>query len=237
MEPTAFVHHFPVAGVHRLINAARRAAAFPEDFHNGWRKSPVDPSALLNVFAALRLRHGYALRAYAFRDDGNGNAFVYATPVDSAFAEPEDCLRDPNRFLAPPVPPGALSDVMEAIDGDGSPLAYLSASLFARELREFGAQWHGCDWNTHTILGENPLTGSAPEMMTVDADQWTWIEAAPVCWLPTVVSAHPVGVCFYTHTALDVERIVRHVDRFERNSYRFETEETDIARGRGGFIF
>src|SRR4051812_34654359 len=100
---------------------------------------------------------------------------------------------------------------MEAIDGDGSALSYLSASIFVRELGEFGARWHGCSWSTHKILGADPFIGPAPKMMTTD-DQWTWMERAPETWLPTVVTVHPVGVRFYTHSALHEERIVRHFD-------------------------
>ena len=45
MEPNAFVH---VADIHRLIEAARRASAFPEG-PAGWHKSPVEPCAVLTA--------------------------------------------------------------------------------------------------------------------------------------------------------------------------------------------
>jgi len=47
---------------------------------------------------------------------------------------------------------------MAAIEGDGSPESYIQASLLARELREFGVRWHGCDWSTQEILDKNPQT-------------------------------------------------------------------------------
>ena len=34
---------------------------------------------------------------------------------------------------------------MQAIEGDGSPWSYLSASILSREAEEFGAMWHGVD--------------------------------------------------------------------------------------------
>lgn len=77
MDPAAFIHTFPRAEVHRLIRRARRAAAFPEDGPEGWHKSPVDPCSVLATFLPLQLKPGYTLRAYAFREGGNGNAFVY----------------------------------------------------------------------------------------------------------------------------------------------------------------
>ena len=47
------VHEFSVADVHRLIDAARRATALPEDGPQGWQNSPVDPCAVLAaLFAA-----------------------------------------------------------------------------------------------------------------------------------------------------------------------------------------
>jgi hypothetical protein len=158
-------------------------------------------------------------------------------PIDAPFPEPDDCSRNAAHFLDPPVPPGAPGDVMEAIDGDGTPLSYLSASIFAREIREFGARWHGCAWSTHSILGADPFTGYAPKMITTGAGQWKWIEPAPESWLTTVVAAYPVEVRFYTHSAHGLERIIRHVDCFKGDSCVFETDESDIARGPCGFVF
>lgn len=114
----------------------------------------------------------------------------------------------------------------------------LSASIFARELGEFGVRWHRCDWSTHTILGAHPSHGAPPSMdMTTDDDQWEWIDPAPKSWLPTVVMGEPISVRFYSYTRLGIERIVRHFDSFERGSYRFKTEWTELARGAVGYVF
>ena len=45
---------------------------------------------------------------------------------------------------------------MQAIEGDGSPWSYLSASILSREAVEFGAVWHGCVWSDQTILSKPP---------------------------------------------------------------------------------
>jgi hypothetical protein len=233
-----FTHEFPLADVERLIAAARAAAAFPRHSPEGWCKSPVDPNDVLAAFPALSLRPGYTLRAYSFREGGNGNAFVYATPVDDAFPEPEDCLRSAGHFLGRPVPPGALADVVDAIDGDRSAWSYLSASIFAREIREFGALWHGLDWTTHRILGSHPWKGPPASVpMTTDAERWTWIETAPELWLPAVTRAEPVTVRFYSYSGLGEQRVVRHRDTFRTGSYGFDTDEAVIARGPVGCIF
>jgi hypothetical protein len=228
---------FAVSHVQRLIGRARRAAAFPDGGPSGWSRSAVEPCALLSAFRTLWLRPGCTLRAYSFNEGGNGNAFVYAMPIDSPFPEPDKCARDDSHFLSPPVPPGALANLMEAIDGDGSALSYLSASILSRELREFGASWHGCNWSTHRILGEHPFTAPRSAGMMPEAAQWKWIEPTPPTWLPTVVTVHPITVRFYSHSALETERIVRHVDLFDRGKYCFDTEEVEIATGPGGFLF
>ncbi len=148
---------FPATKVEQLRKQAGKAAELPEDVPSGWSKSPVDPMALLAVFKPLHIKDGYILRAYQFREGGNGNGFVWAMPVDADFPDPEACPRLENVVLEPPVPPAALDDYMNAIDGDGTPWSYMCASILAREMAEFGAMWHGCDWDTHTILGADPL--------------------------------------------------------------------------------
>lgn len=124
---------------------------------DGWTKSAVNPNTLLRCFPALRLKNGFVLRAYVYRDgSGNGNGVVWAMPANTCFPEPERCPRVEDAWLAPPKPPGALENYMAAVEGDGAPWSYLSASILARELREFGALWHGCSWSTHAILGSDP---------------------------------------------------------------------------------
>ena len=75
---------------------------------------------------------------------------------------------------------------MEAIEGDGSPESYLCASLLARELHEFGAMLHGCNWSTHTILDQNPLAvGNSLQLLNAPSgtpEQWKWLAPEPVQW-------------------------------------------------------
>lgn len=211
------LHSFSLRRVNALRRAAARASTFPEEGPYGWRKSPVDPAALLGAFGPLRLKPGFVLRAYHFREGGNANGFVYALPADAPFPEPEECDQHGEHFLEPPIPPGALPDVMKAIDGDRSAWSYLCASIFARELTEFGAWWHGCEWSTHKILGDAPLTDS-PADGDEAPEPWQWIEPAPENWLPTVVMGDPIQVRFFTHTRLGSERVTRYIDDYGRHS-------------------
>jgi len=235
---------FPGEKIAELRQRASNAAQFPEDGPEGWSVSAADPMAVLAVFDSLRIKAGFILRAYQFRAGGNGNAFVWALPADALFPEPDDCPRLEDQFLSPPKPPAALDDLMDVIEGDGTPWSYLCASLFCREIHEFGAAWHGCDWSTHTILDCNPLstrrasreTGHA--MPSGEPEQWTWAEPEPAEWKPHVVEeADGVTVVFYTFSGLGTETIFRQTDRFTRGTYRFATDRKEIAIGPGGFVF
>ena len=223
---------FSVRRVNSLRRAAESTSEFPEEAPAGWAKSPVDPARLLKVFSALHLKPGFVLRAYSFCEGGNGNAVVYAMPADAPFPEPEDCPQNPEHFLDAPVPPGAAEAVMRFIEGDGSPWSYISASIFVRELAEFGARWHGCSWSTHTILGGHPAEHRTECIEMGDPDTWTWLEPPPADWRPCVAErGGHIAVTFYTHTALGEERVTRHVDTYEPGTYRFEGEEKVIAEG------
>lgn len=130
---------FPISAVQRLRERAARRARPPEDGPERWSKSIVDPMKVLAVFTPLWVKDGYVLRAYQFREGGDGRGVVWAMPVDADFPEPCDCKKDRKRALQPPRPPAALDNEMEAIDGDGSPWSYLCDSLLGRELWSFGA--------------------------------------------------------------------------------------------------
>jgi hypothetical protein len=182
---------------------------------------------LLAPFTTLWLKPGYILRAYQFIQGGNGNGVVYAMPEGAPFPDPDDCRRDAQRFLRPPVPPDALPDVMAAIDGDGSPWSYLSASVLARELAEFGAMWHGCNWSVQRILEEIPADSGL-----------TWIEAQPENLRPSVeMSADGVTVTFCAYSVVYAERVTRHVDRYMPGSYTFTSETTVLATGTRLVVF
>lgn len=216
-----------------------------EAIAEGWSRSPRDPTGVLARFRSLKLRPGYVLRAYQFREGGNGNAIVWAMPHDTPFPEPEFCTTMTDQFLEPPRPPGALDDVMEAVDGDGTPWSYLAASLFAREIAEFGAIWHGVSWGTHRILDEDPLleaSGVRERSHSVDTPRdpasFRWRCRRPQAWPPSVeMRPRSVVVTFHSFSALEVEAIYRHVDQFRRGRYTFRTRSTTVATGSGGFIF
>ena len=115
---------FSVDEVTRWRDRAADARDVPEETPPGWSISLVSPAAVVAVFGHLRIREGYALRAYQFREGGNGNGFVYGVRATSNFLDPADCPRDASRLLEPPQPPDALPDFMEAIAGERVATAY-----------------------------------------------------------------------------------------------------------------
>jgi hypothetical protein len=185
------------------------------------------------------------LRAYQYRAGGNGNGFVWAVPEGAPFPKPEACPRLEGAFLQPPKPPGALDDLLDAIEGDGTPWSYMSASLFAREAAEFGALWHGCSWSTHVILGRDPWATppeeperSPMEGPTGAADVWTWRDEKPARWEPCYRAARSErAIVFYTFNGLGQEMIYRWTDTYKKGSYNFTTNREQVAEGRGGFVF
>ena len=235
---------FPIERVQKLRLWAEQARQV-EEGPQGWSKSKVNPMKLLVAFSSLCLKKGFVLHAYQFQESGNGNGIVWAMPENLSFPEPEECLKLKDRFLAPPKPPGALDNIMEAIEGDGSPWSYLSASLFAREIAEFGAMWHGCSWSTHMILGNDPLISpqqsdchSPSEGTSGKPDDWQWLEPKPSEWRPEVCEdSNIVTVTFYTSSELGREAIHLHRDTYKPGRYCFESEESVIAEGSRGYVF
>jgi len=80
----------------------------------------------------------------------------------------------------------ALDNLMEVIEGDDSHWSYLSASIFLREIHEFGAFWHGCSWSTNEIIDKHPsdyfqqAQGDSEENNPfTQADDWKWSKEEP----------------------------------------------------------
>ncbi|MHB1004557.1 MAG: hypothetical protein ACYC3S_02820 [Chloroflexota bacterium] len=214
-----------LANVLACARAAGRAAAPGSE---GWSRSADDPGAVLACFPGLRLRPGFALRAYLFAKGANANGVVWALPAEAPFPEPEDCPRLADLPSQPPMPPGALAHPLLVVEGDGSPWAYLCASLLGRELAEFGARGRGQEWRLHTLLGADP---------TIGEPGWRWLKPRPTEWRPWVrVDAGAVTVTFHTVSRLGRATLFRQVDTFTPASYYGELRETAIAVGGAGYL-
>ena len=232
---------FPVGEINRLRRRAQ--AAVPHTTApDGWSISPVDPMQLLAAFETLRTRPGFALRAYVYREGLDGNGVVYATPIDEAQPLPEDCP-SLDEFLRPPKPAGALDNVMQAIDGDGSSFSYMSASLLAREMGEFCASWHGIEWGMAKILDRRPpelekYTGVQMSELAEMSSPWMWCGPPPRSWRPQVTqTADGVEVSFCVMNCVGARVITRLTDTYQGRQYTFATTEETIAFGGTGIIW
>jgi len=235
---------FPAKRIAQLRKRIGDTAPLPDDCPEGWSKSRFDPMTILAVFKPLQIKEDLVLRAYQYQGDRDGNGVVWAMSSEAEFPDPNDCPRLEGVFLQPPKSPTALDNVMDAIDGDGSPWSYLCASSLARELAEFGAMWHGCNWGTHAVLGANPWNRAAGKedsdtgRPTGPVSEWIWAERPPKGWSPRGVETHnTVVVTFFTFSGLGQEALYRHTDTYRPGSYRFEMEKTQIATGPGGYVF
>jgi hypothetical protein len=192
---------------------------------------------LLGAFKPLKIRPGWVLRAFQFKAGGNGNAVVFAVEGLAPSLPPGEVVP------GPVLPEGALGNPMEAIVGDGTPWSYLFASLLARELGEFGAQWHGCEWSTHTILGASMEFDDgggwrAMRPTLFDKQKWTWVGTYPREGNPhVVVGPKYTTVRFMSFTALGQQAIVLNEDRYTPGRYASVFKGSVIAKGPGGYIF
>ena len=240
---------FTLAEVQPLIDKSRKATAMSGEvlkkIPEGWSKCQLDPNKLVDVFKTLSLKKGLTLKAYQFKEGGNGNAVVWALPTGASFPDPNTLITDAHQLFKPPKPTKAYDNYMEAIQGNRSAKSFLEASLLNRELQEMGALWHGSNWGTHTVLGEDPFNPNpaikpkwAFDGPMAPAAQWKWLKPKPKSWAPTVsVKGDTVTVTFYTYSPMQEEAIYRHVDEYRPGEYRFTTEKTKIAKGKGGIAF
>ncbi len=229
---------FPLSKLQRLRERATKAAQTPIDRPERWSKSTVDPMEVLAVFKKwLWIKEDFVLRAYLFREYGKSDGIVWAMPADADYPDPFQCRKVRSNPSWPPKPLGALDDLREALDGDGSPWSYLCASLLFCELYCFGKLSRRV-WDTHTILGENPWKGRKKELDLGYPAAWRWYLPEPKEWQPHVTEdGDKITATFYAFSGYIQHRICRHRDTYRRGSYCYKSRVKDIATGPGGFEF
>ena len=239
---------FSIARVNRLRRAAIKAREIPDkdselSDDGNWSFAHEQANDLLGVFDTLWLKPGFVLHAYVYREFHGGNGWIWAVPADSVpVASRQDPTLQHGRTMRPP----EAIPLMQAIEGDGSPWSYLSASILSREAAEFGAFWHGCEWSVHTILSKPPRqaddlddpTSEREETEDAPVGNWTWAGPVPEIWEPTFVEAGRTRrIVMHVHDPVVGENVYRATDTYRTGSYVATTETEVLCWGEGGFVF
>lgn len=185
-----------------------------------WYISTIDPAEALFKLPGLWIRAGIRLVTYLQCQPDGGLGITWALPeLLSTTEHLEEAIVTVNGSH-PPQPQGALPNVIEALEGDGSLSSFLSASIFLRELKEFGRFGKHARWTHHRFVDAVP-----PQV------NWQWRTSAPQDFAPKVVTL-PTGeviVEFFSCRVLKPIALFRHVDRYGTNSYQAQNADQVIA--------
>lgn len=177
-----------------------------------WSISTVNPAAALSKLPGLRLKPKWRLVSYLYQEENNRAGLVFAVPEEiAATAHLEKALVKSGNLKQPPKPEGALSDFMEAVEGNQSKGSYIAAALLCRELREFGAAGHYQRWAHHRLIDTIPTQV-----------KWQWQAEQPKDLAPKakVMADGAVIVEFFTCRVSAGVALYRHVDLYPAAQYK-----------------
>jgi hypothetical protein len=186
-----------------------------------WFVSTVDPSEALSKLPGLWIRSGIRLVTYLKQDNNGGVGYTVALPDRLSSTEQlESAIEKAEQANQLPQPMGTLENIMESIEGDGSLSSFLSASIFAREIREFGRFGGYARWTQHRFVTEPP-----PKV------PWQWRAKTPEDFSPKVVLRPNAEVIveFYSCRVQKPIALLRHVDRYPPNSYIAASQDQVVA--------
>jgi hypothetical protein len=186
-----------------------------------WYISTINPGDSLLKLPGLWLRAGIRLVTYLQRYTDGGVGMTWALPELLSTTEYLDAaIESAGQGTEPPHPIGALTNLTDALEGDGSLSSFLSASIFLREVREFGRFGPQARWTHHRFVAEPP-----PKVT------WQWRTKPPQDFSPKVVtlSDGQIVVEFFTCRVMKPIALFRHVDRYPATSYHAQTADQVIA--------
>lgn len=230
----------PLKGEDRVIEASRaepaslnalgdlfRAGGFIDDEapspndQGKWFLSTVDPAAAINKLPGIALKPGVRLVTYLQRRPNAGMGVTWALPdLMSTTTQLEAALETAGSGSIPPHPKGALSHVMDSIEGQHTSPSYIVASLLLRELKELGRIGHNSRWAQHRIIAGVPAKPI-----------WQWRSQTPKDLSPKV-RINPdqaVWVEFFSFRRTAPVALFRHLDHYDAQSYRPKTQDQLIA--------
>lgn len=191
-----------------------------------WFVSSANPGAALMKLPGLKLKPALRLVTYLLRAGTDGMGTVWAVPETlSTTARLQKVLVGGGTVgvaaLQIPQPEGALDDVMEALDGDRSPLSFVIASILRRELKEMGALGKSCDWSHHRLINTLP-----------SQRKWQWrVPTPPKDLLPKVIiyPDHQAATEFFTCRVTAPVAIYQHIDQYGAEHYKATSISRAIA--------
>lgn len=185
-----------------------------------WFISTFDPADTLAKLPGLWLKAGIRLVTFLQRQPQGGVGITWAIPELLSTTELLESAITNASGNVPPHPTGALPNLMDALEGDGSLASFLEASIFLREIREFGRSGQQSRWIHHRFINQAPTQV-----------RWQWRTKEPQDYSPKVVTLQDgcVVVEFYSCRVLKPIALFRHVDRYEPNSYRVNNADQVIA--------
>jgi hypothetical protein len=196
-------------------------ATYAPNTKGKWFISSTNPGAALMKLPGLKLKPQLRLVSYLLRNGENGIGVTWAVPESfSTTVNLEKGLANSGDSNHPPHPEGAFSDLMEAIDGDRSPVSFLIASILRRELREFGALGKSCNWTHHRLINALP-----------NQVHWHWKVDEPKDFSPKV-RVFPDGkaaIEFFTCRVAAPVAIFQHLDQYPNGHYKPASLDRPIA--------
>ncbi|MCS6813431.1 MAG: hypothetical protein NZ772_07655 [Cyanobacteria bacterium] len=205
---------FKFAGVSATTNSRSGATG-------RWLVSVVNPGAILAKLPGLELKPGWRLVSYLYREADHGLGVCWAVAeTHSSTANLEAALVGCKTQDQLPIPEGALGNFMDAITGDRSVRSFAIASMFYREIKEFGALGNLQDWTHHHLIATVP--GKV---------NWQWQGDIPKNLAPKV-RTFPDGRAaleFFTCRVVAPIAIYRHIDLYLPDSYRANGMSQAIA--------
>lgn len=187
-----------------------------------WFISTVNPGSVFSKLPGLKMKSGWRLVSYLYRQEHNGVGIIWAVPeAMSTTAELENALVDSSDEITPPQPAAALADFMEAIEGDRSPISFMIASVLRRELEEFGRLGKHCQWSNHRLIDEVPTQV-----------KWQWKSSTVPKNLSVKVQVLPEGkvaVEFFTLQVTKPVVICRHLDQYPASGYNAKYIDKPVA--------
>ncbi|NDJ16163.1 hypothetical protein [Myxacorys almedinensis] len=189
-----------------------------------WFISASNPGTVLMKLPGLGLKPDWRLVIYLYRMGNDGTSIMWAVPTAlSRTADLQNALSTCGGRDNPPQPEGALTDVMDAIAGDGSPMSFVIASLVRREFSELGRLGKSAQWTHHRLID-----GLPPQV------PWQWRSEAPQDLSPKV-QVFPdgkVAIEFFTCRVIAPIAVFQHVDHYGAETYRAKSLDRSVAIAR-----